>query len=105
MTQLICSLCSRVVVTVEGGYNLNQIAKSSEAVLRALLNAPMPNHPTHHEELYIPVQTDSTSEISYNSSEDPEEIDNKMLLFQADRLVRKIKKIINKTGTFKCFKD
>ena len=37
MTKLILSLHDRVVVALEGGYNLTSVALSSEAVLRALL--------------------------------------------------------------------
>jgi hypothetical protein len=39
MTRLVMSLCSKVVVALEGGYNVSQVAKGSEAVLRALLSA------------------------------------------------------------------
>lgn len=39
MTRLVLSLCQRVVVALEGGYNLTQVARGSEGVLRELLTA------------------------------------------------------------------
>lgn len=39
MTKLMTRLCPKVVVALEGGYNLKQVALGSEGVLRALLTA------------------------------------------------------------------
>lgn len=39
MTRLVLSLCPKVVVALEGGYNVSQVAKGSEGVLRELIAA------------------------------------------------------------------
>ena len=44
MTGLLKTLAGgRVVVALEGGYNLASISNSMEAVVRALLNDPLPS--------------------------------------------------------------
>jgi acetoin utilization deacetylase AcuC-like enzyme len=45
MMRLVLSLCPKVVVALEGGYNVSQIAKSSEGVLRELLLASHAGEP------------------------------------------------------------
>jgi acetoin utilization deacetylase AcuC-like enzyme len=45
MMRFVLSLCPKVVVALEGGYNVSQIAKSSEGVLRELLLASHAGEP------------------------------------------------------------
>ena len=76
MTQLVTSLCPRVVVAMEGGYHLPNVARGSEAILRALMEP-------------------SLASTAKNQ-------DSRMLLHQAHRQVEATKSLLASKG-WTCF--
>ena len=42
MTKALKNICPKIIVALEGGYNLNSLSRCSEAIIRTLLNDPVP---------------------------------------------------------------